>query len=180
MIKWPERFHPSRPPVHVVNELTIPAPCEQVWAWLIRAPLWPTWYTNSSEVGLVDSPQSELRLGTMFTWRTFGVRLKSTVQEFVPNERLAWDARGMGVDAYHAWLLLPRSSGTHVITEETQYGTMARLQKLFMPGRHEASTRSLARETKRRSPERTPSLTSDLQWPSPERTAASCVSATDH
>ncbi len=135
MIKWPERFHPNRAPVHVVNELLIPAPCEQVWAWLIRAPLWPTWYPNSSDVGLVDSPQSELRLGTMFTWRTFGVRLKSTVQEFVPNERLAWDARGMGVDAYHAWLLLPRPSGTHVVTEETQYGTMARLQKLFMPGR---------------------------------------------
>ena len=60
------------------------------------------------------SPQSELRLGTMFTWRTFGVKLKSTVQEFVPQERLAWTARGIGVDAYHAWLLLPRSSGTHV------------------------------------------------------------------
>ena len=68
--------------------------------------------------------QSELRLGTMFTWRTFGVKLKSTVQEFVPNERLAWSARGLGVDAYHAWLLVPLLSGTHVITEETQYGTL--------------------------------------------------------
>jgi hypothetical protein len=84
---------------------------------------------------MFDHPQSELRLGTMFTWRTFGVKLKSTVQEFVPNERVAWNARGLGVDAYHAWLLLSRAAGTHVITEETQYGALARLQRLFMPRR---------------------------------------------
>ena len=47
--------------------------------------------------------------------------------------RMEW--RGLGVDAYHAWLFLPRQSGTHVITEETQYGALARMQKLFMPGR---------------------------------------------
>ena len=135
MIKWPERYHPSRAPIHVVNELTIPASCDQVWAWLIRAPLWPSWYPNSSDVRLHDRPLTELRLGTMFTWRTFGVKLRSTVQEFIPNERLAWNARGLGVDAYHAWLLLPRPSGTHVITEETQYGALARMAKVFMPGR---------------------------------------------
>jgi uncharacterized protein YndB with AHSA1/START domain len=135
VIKWPDRYHPSLAPVHVVNELTIPAPCEQVWPWLIRAPLWPLWYPNSSDVRLVDRPLSELRLGTMFTWRTFGVKVKSTVQEFIPNERMAWSARGLGVDAYHAWLLTPCASGTRVITEETQYGTLARLQKLFLPGR---------------------------------------------
>jgi uncharacterized protein YndB with AHSA1/START domain len=135
VIKWPDHYHPSRAPVHVVNELTIPAPCEVVWAWLIRAPLWPSWYPNSSDVRLVDRPQSELRLGTLFTWKTFGVKLQSTVQEFVPRERVAWSARGPGVDAYHAWLFLPRQSGTHVITEETQYGALARMQKLFMPGR---------------------------------------------
>ena len=119
----------------MVNELTIPAPCEHVWSCLIRAPLWPTWYPNASNVRLLDNPQSELRLGTMFTWRTFGVPLRSTVQEFVPQERLAWTAHGIGVDAYHAWLLLPRSAGTHVITEETQYGVLARMQKIFLPGR---------------------------------------------
>jgi uncharacterized protein YndB with AHSA1/START domain len=135
VIKWPERYHPSRAPIDVVNDLTIPAPCERVWAWLIRAPLWPSWYRNSSDVRLFDTPHSELRLGTMFTWRTFGVKIKSTVQEFVPCERLAWSARGFGVDAYHAWLLLPEPAGTHVITEETQYGALARLQKVFMPGR---------------------------------------------
>ena len=135
MIKWPERYHPNRASIHVINDLTIPAPCEQVWAWLIRAPLWPSWYPNSSDVRLFDNPRSELRLGTLFTWRTFGVKLKSTVQEFVPFERVAWSAHGPGIDAYHAWLLEPTPSGTHVITEETQYGILAQLQRLLMPRR---------------------------------------------
>jgi hypothetical protein len=135
VIKWPDRYHPSRAPIHIVNELVIPASREQVWAWLIRAPLWPLWYPNSSDVQLVDRPLTELRLGTMFTWRTFGVKLKSTVQEFIPNERLAWSARGLGVDAYHAWLLEHHPTGTNVITEETQYGMLARLQKMFIPWR---------------------------------------------
>ena len=135
MIKWPERYHPSRAPIHVVNELTIPASPDQVWAWLIRAPLWPSWYPNSSDVKLVDRPVTELRLGTMFNWRTFGVKVRSTVQEFVPPERLAWSARGLGIDAYHAWVLLPRDSGTHVVTEETQYGALARTGSILMPGR---------------------------------------------
>ena len=41
--------------------------------------------------------------------------------------------RSPGVDAYHAWLLVPEATGTRVITEETQHGFLARLQKLFMP-----------------------------------------------
>jgi uncharacterized protein YndB with AHSA1/START domain len=137
VINWPDRFHPTRAPVHVVNSHSIPAPCEQVWAWLIRAPLWPTWYPNSSNVRLLDPSQNELGPGTSFTWQTFGVRIKSTVREFVPHERLAWDARSPGVDAYHAWLLLAEPNGTRVITEETQYGLLARLQQLFMPRRME-------------------------------------------
>src|SRR5436305_835372 len=49
-IHWPDKFHPSRAPVHVRNEIGIPAPCERVWAWLKRAQLWPSWYDNSADV----------------------------------------------------------------------------------------------------------------------------------
>ena len=106
-----------------------------MWAWLIRATAWPTWYPNSSDVRLLEQSHRDLRLGTAFTWKTFGVPLRSTVQEFIPNERLAWDARAPGIEAYHAWLLVPEASGTRVITEETQYGLLARLQRIFLPGR---------------------------------------------
>jgi len=48
---------------------------------------------------------------------------------------LAWDAKGIGILAYHAWLIIPTASGCTVLTEETQYGFLCRLGKLFMPNR---------------------------------------------
>jgi len=134
-INWPERYHPDRTSVHVCDELDIAAPAESVWAWLIRAPAWPDWYPNSHNVRIKGEPPDRLALGTQFVWRTFGVSIRSTVQEFVPRERLAWDAFGVGVDAYHAWLITPAEGGCHVLTEETQYGWAARLGSLLFPSR---------------------------------------------
>jgi hypothetical protein len=134
-IKWPERFDPNRTAVHVRNELTMDAPCDSVWAWLVRAESWPSWYLNSSKVRFLEGPPPDLKLGTRFKWKTFGIGLVSTVLEFVPNERLAWDAKGPGVEAYHVWLLQRTDSGCRVVTEETQIGFMARLQNRFRPDR---------------------------------------------
>jgi hypothetical protein len=59
----------------------------------------------------------------------------SRVEEFVPAERIAWTARGTGVEAYHAWLLTPVADGCRVLTEETQYGWLARAGRLLLPNR---------------------------------------------
>jgi hypothetical protein len=134
-IIWPERFDPARAPVHVLNEIDVPTSCDPVWAWLVRAQLWPSWYDNSADMQFVNIPGPDLRPEAEFSWRTFGVRVKSTVQEFDPPFRLAWSAKGMGVDAYHAWLLEPTLEGCHVITEESQYGALARTGNLLMPNR---------------------------------------------
>ena len=133
-IHWPARFHPSRAPVHVSNALDIPAPLDAAWAWLVRAPLWPTWYPNSRNVRIAGGAGT-LSLGSRFTWRTFGMAIRSEVVEFLPRERIAWNAWGVGVDAYHAWLIRPTRSGCTVLTEETQYGVTARLNRLFFPSR---------------------------------------------
>src|ERR1017187_3215808 len=108
-IIWPNEYRPENPHVFVSNEVVIPAAPETVWAWLIRAKSWPEWYSNSSNVVLQGR---DLAAGMTFHWKTFGVSLKSTVSEFVPHERLAWDAKTFGVDAYHAWLLDPLAGGT--------------------------------------------------------------------
>lgn len=134
-IHWPDKYHPSRTPVHVRNDIDIAAPCERVWARLIRAQEWPSWYPNSSRMRFVRGTPPDLAMGTEFRWRTFGVGIRSTVVEFEPPYRIAWDARGIGVDAYHAWLLEPDANGCHVTTEETQYGFMARLGALVLPQR---------------------------------------------
>jgi polyketide cyclase/dehydrase/lipid transport protein len=121
--------------VHVRNELTMNVPCEAAWAWLLRARLWPTWYRNSANVDYLNSDSADLAEGTRFRWKTFGVRLESTVLELVPGERIAWDAHGPGVDAYHAWVLGPAAGGCHVLTEETQHGWLAVLAQLTLPNR---------------------------------------------
>jgi len=134
-IRYPARYHPSQTRVHVVNELVVPAPCDRTWAWLVRADLWPSWYPNSANVQLRDRSASELTAGAKFRWKTFGITLDSVVEEFVPGERIAWTARAVGVDAYHAWLLEPGWTGCRVLTEETQNGLLAALSHLAMPNR---------------------------------------------
>ncbi len=66
--------------------------------------------------------------------RPCGVALRSAVEEFVPETRIAWLAEAAGVSAYHAWLITPTQGGCHV-PEETQHGVLARTGKLFFPSR---------------------------------------------
>jgi len=133
-IHWPDRYAPERVAVRVRNEIAIDAAPERVWAWLTRATDWPAWYPNSSDVR-IEGGGKDLTAGARFTWRTFGVRVRSTVREFEPHQRIAWDGAGTLLDVYHAWLIEPRGSGCWVLTEENQNGLAARAQALFMPSR---------------------------------------------
>jgi hypothetical protein len=136
-IHWPEQFQPGRAPVHVRNVRESHASASAIWAWLVRAKRWPEWYPNSNRVR-IEGGAEDLSAGATFEWNTFGVRLASRVEEFVPESRIAWTARGTGVLAYHAWLIEPRSSGATILTEETQYGWLARLGHFLMPHRMHA------------------------------------------
>lgn len=84
---------------------------------------------------ILNQKDNCLLAGTKFTWRTFGANLSSEVKEYIPYQRLAWEAKGMGILAYHAWLIIPNQNGCKVITEETQRGFVCRLQNIFMPKR---------------------------------------------
>jgi hypothetical protein len=132
MINWPDRYSPQRTRVHVRNEIAIAAKPEIVWAWIVRAKLWPAWYSNSARVA-INGGGSDLQAGSTFRWKTFGVTLDSKVEEFVPFERLAWSAKATGINAYHAWLIEPTSDGCHVNTEETQNGWLATMNKAVRP-----------------------------------------------
>ncbi len=135
-IRWPAAYLPASAPVFAHNELVIPAPAEVIWAWLLRAELWPDWYANSSDIHFLSHAAPNLRDRSRFRWKTFGLRMTSKVLEFEPPSRLAWDAHGIGVDAWHGWLLTPLAGGgTHVLTEEVQHGWLARLGKRLAPDR---------------------------------------------
>jgi len=135
-ISWPQRYSPQRAPVHVVNALTLSSSPARVWAKLIGAAGWPQFYANASNV-VIEGGARELFAGAHFTWRTFGVNLKTQVIEFQPCERIAWLATSPGVEAYHAWLIRPLPDGCQVITEETQYGLAARAARVLFPHRME-------------------------------------------
>lgn len=133
-LHWPPRFDPAVAPVHVRNSLAIAAPAAAVWKALVRVPDWPKFYNNASNTAIAGGA-SELAANSRFRWRSFGVDLDTEVVEFVAGERIAWLARGLGVEAYHAWAIAPTAAGCDVLTEETQYGILARLGALVMPGR---------------------------------------------
>lgn len=81
----------------------------------------------------VEGGAADLAPGASFTWRTFGLSLRSRVEEFAPPRCLAWSAEGSGVRAYHVWLIGEEPSGCHVLTEETQNGWVARLGASLRP-----------------------------------------------
>lgn len=136
-IRWPERYAPGRAAVEVSNEISIAAAPSAVWSWLIGASRWPTWYPNSRDVKIAGGV-SNLSMDARFRWRTFGVAVSSTVREFVPDERIAWDGTGLLLDIYHAWLIEPRPGGCWVLTEENQNGLAAHAQAWLMPRRMHA------------------------------------------
>ncbi len=137
-ILWPERYQPAHSEVFAHNEIVIPATPEVIWQWLLRADDWPHWYRNAADIHFLSHAGPNLRNRSRFRWNTFGIRVTSKVLEFEPCRRLSWDAQGIGVHAYHAWLLTPLGTGqTHVLTEETQTGWLARLGHALMPKRME-------------------------------------------
>ncbi|MDB5676070.1 MAG: hypothetical protein JWM65_3052 [Sphingomonas bacterium] len=135
-IHWLKGYAPDEAPVHVVNTIDAKVPASLVWTRLIDAAGWPAIYANAQNVK-VEGGGAELFDGARFTWKTFGVALKSRVLEFEPETRIAWLATSPGVKAYHAWLITPTTTGCNILTEETQYGLVARTGRLLFPRRME-------------------------------------------
>ena len=135
-IHWPKGFGPGEAPIHVVNRIETETAPEIVWRRLIHAAGWPDIYANASDVA-IEGGGADLFAGARFNWKTFGVALRSEVKEFEPDSRIAWLAKGTGVTAYHAWLIVPVGTGCAVLTEETQYGLVSRVGRLLFPTRME-------------------------------------------
>ena len=139
-ILWPTRYKLNCT-VDVRNELEMSSSADAVWAWLIRAQLWPTWYPNSANMRFITGQPPDLALGTRFKWKTGflnvdtgkasapGLTVDCKVKEFLPPERLAYEFQGPGIKGYQAWLIKKTENGCCVHTEEKQRGLLARLLK---------------------------------------------------
>jgi hypothetical protein len=150
VIRWPDEHHPAVSSLHAVNELQMEAKPEDVWAWLRRPDLWPTYYSNCRFVRHIEGSWPAVELGSRFRWLTFGVIVKSEIVEYEPAEgRLAWSAKELGATGHHGWVLSERDKGTFVRTEETQRGWGMALAKplmsRLMPSQHQRWLEGLAR-----------------------------------
>ena len=134
LTNWPPECRPEGAPVYTYTELDVVAPPERVWAWLVRATAWPSYYDNASQIRFVNGAGPDLTLGARFTWRTFNVTVDTTVTELVARERLAWRAKTVGGGGYHGWVIVPTAAGCRVVTEETQRGIVPSVGRWFLRG----------------------------------------------
>ena len=113
-IHWPDGFHPEQADLFAHNEIVVHASCEKVFSDIVDAQVWPSWYPNSHNVKVLNSPDGKLHEGAGLSWDTFGVHIESQVHEFVPNSRIGWFGNGTGMNqvGHDLWLqTLKRRSG---------------------------------------------------------------------
>ena len=115
-------------PVIGADEVQIGAPIEVVWRILSDLPRWPEWNKGVSRIS-VDGP---VKIGAEFHWGSGGMKIASRLEEMAPPRRIAWTGKMIGVRAVHVWELTESGAGTHVRTEESFEGWLARLFPGFM------------------------------------------------
>jgi hypothetical protein len=104
------------------HQIDIQAGCEIAFSNLVDAEAWPSWYSNSKDVKVLNTPDHRLRKNAGISWETFGFHIESRVWEFKSNSRLGWFGDGKDVHAYHTFLLTKVPEGCHVVTEEVVKG----------------------------------------------------------
>ena len=118
--------------MYVYNEVVADVAPDRVWAWLVRAALWPEWYRGCRNID-IEGGGPDLAPGTRFHWTTLGVRVHTRIDEWIPGERLAWSGTGGGgATGYHGWVIERRPEGDlRIVTEETQRGLLPRFGRWY-------------------------------------------------
>jgi hypothetical protein len=55
-IHWPDGFHPEQADLFAHNEIVVHASCEKVFANIVDAQVWPSWYTELPQCQVVEQP----------------------------------------------------------------------------------------------------------------------------
>jgi len=132
-IQWPAGFEPAESKFFVHNEIEISATPERVWAVLIDAQKWESYYKGAKNVVFVNAADSLLSARTVFNWETMGLKFQSSIKAFEPARYLAWLSEKKQIQGYHVWLIVPTASGCKLITEESQNGWLTFFEKVFQP-----------------------------------------------
>lgn len=133
-VRWPEEYEPESASFFVHNEIEIAATPEQVWNVLIQVRTWEQWYEGASNIE-IQGDEPVLEAGSVFTWTTMGLDFTSTIKEFEPHRRLAWESQKWSISGWHAWLIIPTEDGCILITDEAQNGFLTYLERMFQPNK---------------------------------------------
>jgi hypothetical protein len=112
-------------PVSSRRSIDISAPPEVVWEVLTRFADWPQWNPDVKSMSF-DGPVAP---GSTFRWKAGPGTIVSTLEEVDPPRSVRWRGKTLSIKAMHSWRLEPRDGGTHVETEETFSGLLARLMR---------------------------------------------------
>lgn len=112
-------------PVRGTAEIDIEAPQQLVWEVLTRFENWPNWNPDVKSMSFAGP----LALGSEFRWKAGPGTIVSTLERIEAPRHVSWRGRTMSIKAVHDWWLEPRDAGTHVRTEESFSGLLARVAR---------------------------------------------------
>lgn len=112
-------------PVVQKNEIRIDASSDRVWEVLTNIENWDAWNNRIKNPIL----RNELRVGTIFSWKTGGSKIKSKLHTVLPNKKFGWTGETFGATAIHNWYIEPTENGTKVKVEESMEGWLIALMK---------------------------------------------------
>ena len=115
-------------PVVQTKEIIINSTPQRVWQVLTNIQNWDEWNERIKKPKL----QGKQDVGSSFTWKTNGSKIKSTIHSFTPNKTLGWRGKAFGARAIHNWYLEPTENGTKVRVEESMEGWIIKLMKKKM------------------------------------------------
>lgn len=105
-------------PVVQSKNIHINAKPETIWKVLTDIEKWPKWNSKITDSTLKEEPN----IGTSFTWKTNGSRIKSQIHTFDSDKAIGWIGQTFGAKAIHNWVLEPTKNGTKVAVKESMEG----------------------------------------------------------
>lgn len=110
-------------PVVAADEIDVAASPGAVWDVLTDLESWPRWNPDVKSMSM----EGDLAEGSTFRWKAGPATITSTIRRVEPPTVIAWTGTTLGIRAKHVYRLEPRGGATHVHTEESYEGLVARL-----------------------------------------------------
>src|SRR5215468_2858529 len=113
----------SGAPVRSRREIDVAAAPDVVWEVLTDFDRWQEWNPDVKSMSF----EGPLAPGAMFRWKAGPGTIVSTVEELDRPRSIKWRGRTLSIAAIHEWRFESRDGGTHVETDESFSGLLARL-----------------------------------------------------